>query len=220
MENNKKCIFCYKDADTREHIPAKNLFKGNTNKPLITVPSCKECNASFQKDEDFFRQFFASMLMARSPEAKKLMEGEVSRSILRTPALGNQMLSQMKLVDAYTKAGLYKGKMTMYTISDSDKVRINCVVTKVIKGLFFHEFGQTIPEDLIIKIIWITPQVEKEQKLDEMGKQPYWRVIKEDTFAYWVNHVPQTFQSVWLLDFFKISLFYVLVLDKKIAHAQ
>ena len=143
------------------------------------------------------------------------MEGAVSRSILRTPALGHQMFSQMKLIDAYTKSGMYKGRMTMHTVSDSDKERINRVVTKVIKGLFFHEFGQTIPEDWITKIIWITPQVEKEQKLDEMGKQPYWRVIKEDTFAYWVTHVPETFQSVCLLDFFKIPLFYVLVLDKK-----
>ena len=211
------CIFCGKFADTQEHIPPKQFFKGHLDKSLITVPSCKSCNASFQKDEDFFRQFYASMLMERSPEAKKLMDGEISRSILRKPALGSQMFSQMKLVDAYTKSGIYKGKMTMYAVSDSDKNRINRVVTKVIKGLFFHEFGKTIPEDWIIKIIWITPKVEKEQKLDEMAKQPFWRVIKEDTFAYWVNYVPQTFQSVWLLDFFKISLFYILVLDKKTA---
>lgn len=220
MTTNSICIYCGKAADTREHIPPKQFFKGTPDKPLITVPSCNACNAGFQKDEDFFRQFYASMLMARSPEAKKLMEGEVSRSILRTPALGHQMFSQMKLVDAYTRSGLYKGKMTMYTVSDSDKARINRVVTKTIKGLFFHEFGQTIPEDWIIKIIWITPQVEKEQKLDEIGKQPYWRIIKEDTFAYWVNHVPETFQSAWLLDFFKIPLFYVLVLDKKTAHEE
>lgn len=220
MNTNRACIYCGKPADTREHIPPKQFFKGTPDKPLITVPSCKSCNAGFSKDEDFFKQFYASMLMDRSPEAKKLMEGEVSRALLRKPALGHQMFSQMKLVDAYTKSGLYKGKMTMYTVSDSDRKRIDRVVTKVIKGLFFHEFGQTISEDWIIKIIWITPKVEKEQKLDEMGKQPYWRVIREDTFAYWVNHVPKTFQSVWLLDFFKIPLFYVLVLDKKTAKKE
>lgn len=217
---NNLCIYCGKTADTREHIPPKQFFKSTSNKPLITVPSCKVCNAGFQKDEDFFRQFYTSMLMERSSVAKQLMDGEISRSILRTPALGHQMFSQMKLVDAYTKAGLYKGKMTMYTVSDSDRGRINRVVTKIIKGLFYHEFSKTIPEDWTIKIIWITPKVEKEQKLDEMAKQPFWRVIKEDTFAYWVNYGPQTFQSIWLLDFFKIPLFYVLVLDKKTAHEE
>lgn len=217
MTTRENCIYCGNIADTREHIPPKQFFKGILDKSLITVPSCKACNSEFQKDEDFFRQFYASMLMERSPEAKKLMDGEISRSILRTPALGRQMFSQMKLVSAYTRAGLFKGKMTMYSVSDSDKERINRVVTKVIRGLFFHEFGQTIPKDWIIKIIWITPQVEKEQKLDEMGKQPYWRVIKEDTFAYWVNYVTKTFQSIWLLDFFRIPLFYILILDKKTA---
>lgn len=220
MNCSKKCIYCGNAADTKEHIPAKQFFKGIPDIPLITVPSCKSCNARIQIDEDFFRQFYVSMLMARSPEAKKLMEGEISRSIRRAPALGHQMFSQMKLVDAYTKSGLYKGKMTMYKVSDSDKMRINRVVTKIIKGLFFHEFDHIIPEDWIIKIVWITPQVEKEQRLDEMGKQPYWRVIKADTFAYWVNYVPKTFQSIWLLDFFKIPLFYVLVLDKNTAHAE
>ena len=217
MTNNDICIFCGKVADTREHIPAKQFFKGNSDKPLITVPSCNECNAGFQKDEDFFRQFYVSMLMERSPEAKKLMDGEVSRSITRTPALGHQMFSQMKLVDAYTKSGLYKGKMTMYTISNTDKLRINKVVNKIIKGLFFHEFGLVLPEDWVVKIIWITPKVEEELNLDEMAKTPKWNVIKEDTFAYWVNYVPATFQSIWILDLFKIPVFYVLVLDRKTA---
>jgi hypothetical protein len=217
MVTNDICIFCGQIADTREHVPAKQFFKGTPDKPLITVPSCHKCNAGFQKDEEFFRQFYVSMLMERSTEAKKLMDGEVSRSIQRTPALGLQMFSQMKLVDAYTKSGLYKGKMTMYSISDNDKLRINRVVNKIIKGLFFHEFGHILPEDWIIKIIWITPKVEKELNLAEMAKTPKWNVIKEDTFAYWINHVPITFQSILMLDFFKIPLFYVLVLDRKTA---
>jgi hypothetical protein len=155
--------------------------------------------------------------MERSPEAKKLMDGEISRSILRTPALGHQMFSQMKLVDAYTKSGLYKGKMTMYSISDNDKLRINRVVNKIIKGLFFHEFGQILPEDWIVKIIWITPKVERELNLAKIAKTPKWNVIKEDTFAYWINYVPVTFQSILMLDFFKIPLFYILVLDRRTA---
>ena len=220
MSSDKNCIYCGQSADTKEHIPSKQFFKGKADKPLITVPSCKSCNASFQKDEEFFRQFYVSMLMGHSPVAKQLMDGEISRSILRKPALGHQMFSQMKLVDTFTKAGLYKGKMTMYKVGDTDKIRIDQVVTKIIKGLFFHEFNITIPEDWTIKIIWITPKVEKEQKLDEIAKQPFWRVIKEDTFAYWVNYVPKNFQSIWLLDFFKVPLFYVLVLDKKTAKEE
>ena len=70
VNNNNICIFCGEVADTREHIPAKQFFKGTPDKPLIIVPTCIACNAGFQKDEDFFRQFYVSMLMDRSSEAK------------------------------------------------------------------------------------------------------------------------------------------------------
>lgn len=214
------CIFCGKIADTKEHIPAKQFFKGIPDKHLITVPSCKICNKGFQKDEDFFRQFYVSMLMERSTYAKQLMENEISRSIIRTPALGHQMFGQMQLVNAYTKSGLYLGRKTMYRVSDSDKERIDRVVKKIMQGLFFHEFRQLIPKDWIVKIIWITPKVEKEQKLVEMAQTLRWNVIKEDTFAYGVNHVHNTYQSVWIIDFFKVPLFYVLVLDRKTAREE
>lgn len=211
------CIYCQNVADTREHIPPKQLFKGTLDKSLITVPSCRTCNASFQKDEDFFRQFYVSMLTDRSPQAKSLMNNEITRSIKRNPALGFQMFKQMQLVEAYTKSGLSLGKKTMYTISDSDRERIDRIVTKIIKGLFFHEFRVTIPKDWIIQIIWITPKVEKNLQLDELAKTLKWNVIKEDTFAYGINSVPVTHQSIWIVDLFKVPLFYVLVLDKKTA---
>jgi hypothetical protein len=208
------CIFCGKAAGTREHIPAKHFFKGTPDRNLLTVPSCNSCNRGFQQDEDFFRQFYVSMLMDRSPQARQLMENEISRSITRAPALGQQMFSQMALVDHY-KAGVYLGQKTAYEVSTLDRERINRVVDKIVKGLFYHEFGQTLPKDWIVQIIWINPKSEKELKLDDLAQTLKWNVIKEDTFAYGVDYVPNSYQSIWILDFFKIPLFYILVLDKK-----
>lgn len=209
------CIYCSKVAETREHIPARHFFKGTPEGSLITVPSCKVCNAGFQKDEDFFRQFISGFLMDRSPRAKQLIDNEITRSIKRRPALALQMFSQMQLVNVYTKSWIYLGRRTVYRVSDSDRERVNRIVKKIIQGLFFHEFNQILPLDWSVAIVWINPKVEKEQKLTELATTLKWNVIKEDTFAYGVNHVPKTFQSVWMLDFFKVPLFYVLVLDKK-----
>lgn len=220
MLKNSKCIFCGAIADTREHIPAKQFFKGIPDKPLITVPSCKTCNKSFQKDEDFFRQFFTGMLVDRSDKAKELLRNEITRSIKRAPALARQMFNQMQLVNVYTKSGIYLGKKTAYKVSDSDGKRIDRIVNKIIKGLFFYKFKQFLPEDWIVKIVWITPKVDKEQGLTGMAKTLQWNIIKEDTFAYGVNYVPDTYQSLWILDFFKVPLFYVLVLDEKTAKKQ
>lgn len=217
MQTVNNCIFCGKSADTKEHIPAKHFFKGIPDKDLITVPSCSGCNKGFQKDEDFFRQFWVSMLMDRSNQAKQLMNNEVSRSIIRKPSLGHQMFSQMQLVSLYTKSGLFKGKGTRYQISDSDQERIDRVVSKMVRGLFFEEFKQPLPAGWAVKIIWITPKAEQELKLVELAQTLKWNVIKEDTFAYGVDYVPKTYQSIWIIDFFKVPLFYVLVVDEKTA---
>ncbi|MES3017412.1 MAG: hypothetical protein V4721_06515 [Bacteroidota bacterium] len=211
--NDKNCIFCLEKADTKEHIPAKQLFKGISGKNLITVPSCKKCNSGFQKDEDFFRQFWVSFFIERSTEAKRLMENEVSRSIKRKPALGWQMFKQMKPVNRFSKTGEYLGKATLINITEFDRARINRVVDKVIRGLFFQEFKQTVPKNWSITIHWITPKMEQEQKLQEMTKTMNCRVTKEDTFAYFFDFIPNDYQSIWILDLFRIPLFYVFVRD-------
>ncbi|OGE34233.1 hypothetical protein A3A14_04210 [Candidatus Daviesbacteria bacterium RIFCSPLOWO2_01_FULL_43_38] len=218
MKVNNICIFCKGIADTREHIPAKQFFKGVPDKPLITVPSCKNCNIGFQKDEDFFRQFNAGFLMDRSERAKELMENEITRSIQRKPALGHQMFNQMWLVDAYTKSGLYVGKMTGYKVSDLDRKRIDRIVTKIIQGLFYHEFKQHLPKDWKVRIVWIDPKKSKELSLEELAKTLKWNIIKDDTFAYGVNYVSETYQSMWIIDFFKVPCFYILLMDKEAKH--
>ena len=211
------CIFCSQPADTKEHIPPKQFFKGIPNKSLITVPSCESCNKGFQRDEDFFRQFWVSMLMDKSGQAKKIMDNEISRSIKRAPALGWQMFDQMKLVDLYTNSGIYLGKRTVFNVSDSDRDRVTRIVEKIIRGLFYSQFKQLIPNDWLIEIYWITPKLEEKLKLRELANALKWHVVKEDTFAFGLNYVPKTYQSVWIIDFFKIPLFYVLVLDKRTA---
>ena len=215
-----RCIFCDELADTREHIPPKQFFKGIPDKDLITVPSCKKCNQGFQSDEDFFRQFWVSILMGRAPRAKEIALNEMTRAILRRPALAWRMFSQMIPVNRYTASGLFVGQSTLYHITENDRTRINRIAEKIIRGLFFKEFDQTIPHDWIIGIHWITPEMEQKQNLLELAKTMKWNVIREDTFAYGVSSVPNTNQSVWLLDFFKTPLFYVLVLDKETASSN
>lgn len=209
-----QCIFCGVAADTREHVPPKQFFKGIPEKDLITVPSCKKCNQSFQSDEDFFRQFWVSMLMGRAPRAKEIALNEMARAILRRPALAWRMFSQMRPINRYTPSGVLIEQATLYHITPEDRARINRVVDKTIRGLFFKEFGRTIDFDWIVKINWITPQMEQEQNLPALAATMRWNVIREDTFAYGVSSVPDTNQSIWFLDFFKIPLFYVLVVDK------
>ncbi|KKU83059.1 MAG: Adenosine kinase [Candidatus Amesbacteria bacterium GW2011_GWC2_47_8] len=106
------CVYCGKEADTREHIPARNLFSITANVPFITVPSCKTCNSGFQMDEEFFRNFLVSILYEQSQSATILLDNSVARSMRRKPALGLKMFEQMSLVDYYDGFGNYHGKKT------------------------------------------------------------------------------------------------------------
>ena len=130
------------------------------------------------------------------------------------------MFKQMQLVDSYSRSGKYIGKFTLYHVSDRDIERINRVVEKIIKGLFYNKFNKIVPEDWIIKIQWITPEVEKDMSLIQLADTLKWEVIKKDTFAYGFNFVPETYQSVWILDFFKVPLFYVFVIDRETAREK
>ncbi|MGO4498591.1 hypothetical protein AB4114_22175 [Paenibacillus sp. 2RAB27] len=50
-ESYSECIYCGKQAKTREHIPSKVLLSKSYPDNLGIVPSCKECNKSFSGDE-------------------------------------------------------------------------------------------------------------------------------------------------------------------------
>lgn len=130
------------------------------------------------------------------------------------------MFSQMSLVDLVTPAGIYVGKRTLFKITETDRRRINRIVVKIVKGLFYNYFNETVPEDWLVKVCWITPQMEKKLMLPQLAQKLRWNVIKEDTFAYGFDFVSKTNQSLFLIDFFKVPLFFVLVIDKETAASE
>lgn len=213
MKAEKKCIYCGNKADTKEHIPARNLLQNTTGVKFITVPSCRSCNSNFQKDEEFFRQLLVSILYEQSPVASFLLNNPVARSMKRKPALGVQMFNQMSLVNLYSKGGIYLGKRTALQITKQDHQRTFVVLDKYIKGLFYHHFGESILNDWKVKHYWLTRKFE--EKVVHTLKDMRWERIKEDTFVYGFNSVPMTHQSIWCLIFFGQPLFYTFVIDKK-----
>ena len=58
----KKCVYCTQLADTKDHIPSKNLFAtGMGPKNPIIVPSCVGCNHRFSHDEEYFRYYVCAL---------------------------------------------------------------------------------------------------------------------------------------------------------------
>ena len=48
-----KCIYCYEDANSREHIPSKIFLNEPYETNLAILPSCISCNNSYSEDEQY-----------------------------------------------------------------------------------------------------------------------------------------------------------------------
>ena len=73
VESQIRCVYCncLMEEETRDHVPSKCLFPKGTP-GLVTVPSCKECNKGFAKDEEYFRQMVTFALESSDhPQAKE-----------------------------------------------------------------------------------------------------------------------------------------------------
>jgi 5-methylcytosine-specific restriction endonuclease McrA len=79
------CIYCGAAEDlTVDHVPPKNLFPKPRPSDLITVPACRTCNKSYERDDDYFR-LAMTVLGEANPVAGQLWrEKGVSRLLTKS----------------------------------------------------------------------------------------------------------------------------------------
>ncbi len=133
------CVYCGRTTlITRDHIPPKTLFSRPRPNSLITVPSCNECNKSFEKDDEYF-QLALSLRedTAQHPDALDRWQNAIE-SLSRPERLGyrNAFAKKVTQVNRVTKSGLYVGKSLALLV---EQKRIHRVIDRIVKGLFFHE---------------------------------------------------------------------------------
>jgi len=212
----KTCVYCGQLADTKDHIPSKSLFSrgGKDIKNPIIVPSCLKCNQGFSLDEEYFRNFICGLALEHSFHAKQLFFSKIKKSIQRRPQIGYKALEQMKLVDLYTKSGLYIGKRTMIYVTENDWSRYFNVLDKYIKGLVFYEFKSTLPTEYRIKHSLI---MGKEAILDILsGAEPFkWNIDNKDIFMYGLGFIQGTYKSTWITVFYKSVFFLSVVFTER-----
>lgn len=130
------CYNCRKEFNakdmTKEHIPAKNLFEGYSEKykvNRITVPAYSECNGKYSPTDEEFRNMIG--IIAKRKENNDIAEKAV-KSILRKET-GMQRLTVDNL-----------GKVSGVSF---DQTPIEDFHKKNFKGLFYHQYGTILPKD-------------------------------------------------------------------------
>lgn len=208
----KGCVYCGSfDNVTDDHVPPRNVFSKPRPNNLITVPACQNCNSSASKDDEYFRLKLCMSEQVGDHPGAKVNRDIVFRSLNRIEALGlrKSFLSDIRMVQPRTQAGLYLGKKFAF---DVDLQRIHRVVERTVRGLFFHETGQRLCPEYDVAIHSNDTLSENSANfLEELRKtillplaQIPPKVIGDEVFMYRF-HVTQEdpFVSVWALTFYQ-----------------
>ncbi len=216
MNNSKKysigkCVYCGASSDlTKDHVPPKALFPKPRPK-LITVPCCRDCNSSFQRDDVYFSQ----MLIRREDLAKnkdiiKLIPN-IKKSYLRPEqAAFTQSIQRNAIaVQKVTSSGLYIGTGVAYIV---DERRIVNVIERITKGLFYNDKGYHLPFNYTIRCItedyYSRLKIDEQQEINNKFIIPFTKInpkeIGENIFKYYVYFTEEDNNcSVWLFVFYK-----------------
>ena len=215
-KSQKVCVYCGSQQQlTRDHIPPKNLFAKPFPSNLVTVPCCRRCNKRASKDDEYFRLIITRDDAGGHPEARKILPAIV-KSLQRPQAMGftNLMRKNFFDIDVYAPDGTYIERRGGY---NADVRRFDSVVSRIIKGLFWHEFGVRLPNthkakswsDLGLTFI----KQELQDQIAEMGckiiAQTPRKVIGENVFDYWVHDFPEErYATAWVLRFYESVCFF------------
>ena len=193
------CYLCGKELVepiNRDHVPPKQLYTEEIRKKhspnLITLPTHKSCNSSYQVDEDYFVNSLA-------PFAQGSYSGtSLLQDIFKKYQAGVKRSLVHKTLDEFERhpSGLILPSNLVAKRIEGE--RIHRVAWKIIRGLYFHHFDKILPENTLNSLSIIPPdQVPPEAflvalgDLDGFGRHPgvfdykFRQVTELDNFNYW-----------------------------------
>jgi hypothetical protein len=210
------CVHCGAEGPISEdHVPPQNLFP-KPRGALPWVPSCDACNHGASQDDEYFRLMLTLSEQAGRHPAVLANSAAVHRS-LRMPekaGLRRMLLANTFQVERKTPSGLYAGKAPAYRV---DLNRLNRVVARVVRGMYFLETGERVP-DSHLAIAISTEGLSEE----ESGTSPDYyrdviavvlrnrqRMVGENVMSYWMAFSEDDpYTSAWVLEFYGAMRFY------------
>ena len=198
MKQNDRtsCIYCGSNTNiTSDHIPPKCLFRERKRLQLITVPACDKCNNFYKKDDEYFR-IYASADISRNEQGNKLWYKKVMGSTFRrSPKLRKNIVSNISEDIRISNCAVLKRKRL-----NLDARRINNVLIKIVKGLYWYHYNKCLPADTLFEVFQ-NPPINDESK--SILLRTKFRAIGNEEFKYRYSRCDDdNFTSIWGLSFF------------------
>lgn len=143
------CVYCgISEATTEDHVVAEGFFPVAPPEGYIKVPACEPCNNGFSRDEEYFITAILGEGTFGSAAALAVVERlkESHRTGRRSRiGLGVRLRDAVERVDVMSSTGLFLGTAPAIRLEIE---RANRVLEKIVRGLFFHEFGGRLDDDV------------------------------------------------------------------------
>jgi hypothetical protein len=144
------CGYCGQHLElTRDHVPPKLLLEKPYPINLLTVPSCYPCNQSFKADDEYTRTVLALDFRAGENTAAQSKLPAVLRSLRNPEGRG---FAQYLAGQSTKSLVLEPGGCPMAEVIEPDRKRIDATGARIIRGLYFLEMGEPLPENGALKV--------------------------------------------------------------------
>ena len=201
-----RCAYCGRPVDhaEKEDVLPKCLYpssKSRSKVQRLKVPSCRDCNESWQDDEPHFRN--ALVLAGETPNAtrRELWNGPILRSFNKLDGLRRRrdITEKLKTVKI--------AKSERHMIFPGDDEKVMRVIRKIIRGLCgYHKLMSPVLD----KQVWvdILKYVVAQELLDQLTSHHREQDIVE--YRYQTMN-EQGISSAWYITFFERVTFVGLV---------
>lgn len=152
------CYLCGKslaEPVNRDHVPPQQIYADDVRKVhspnLLTIPVHAACNKAYQYDEDYFANTIAPL--ARGSYSGNAFLGEVLHKFAagQKQGLVHKVLQEFEhqpgglILPTGLVAKRFEGK------------RLHRVAWKIIRGLYFHNFNEVLPEGIPNRLQIVSP---------------------------------------------------------------
>ena len=154
------CPYCLeRESDTQDHVVPEGLFDVAPPGGYIKVPACEPCNNGHSRDEEYFLFMILAEATFTSDVANRVLDrmaNDHRSGRRRRIGLVKAVQAKLRPASIYTPAGIYLGRGGA---TELDTSRVNRVLVKMIRGLYFHEFGAPLPQAAAV-FVEIKPEAE------------------------------------------------------------
>lgn len=201
---NDQCVYCGATRNlTKDHIPPKNLFPNPRPSNLITVPCCYDCNHQTSLDDEYFRLILSTCQAASDHPAAKRLWPAIRRSLSRPHKPRIKEVSFIETPKARAPSELLAQRNQAFVV---DCCRIDKILAKIVRGLFFHQRGYRLPstyEVITHSNSLLNRAVSQKNEPIEFPVQSL-EAVGDGVFSYGSYFYDgDSDTSIWLLSFFE-----------------